>query len=102
MNEAFAKEVERNVQRREEIESTAGKLAAPQESKDMPTPPDSDPRKRHAMKVATGAARSSSTQMEGNRAVADESRMDVEEKFERRKHQTTNSDENINGGITNG
>ena len=42
LNEALAKEVERNVRRREEIGSTAGELAVPQELKDMPIPPDSD------------------------------------------------------------
>ena len=74
LNEAVAEEVERNVRRKEEIGSTAGELAA----SDVPIPPDSDPRKRQAMKAATVAARSSS-QMEGNCAVADESRMEVEE-----------------------
>ena len=88
LNEALAKEVERNVRRREEIGSTAGELAVPQESKDMPIPPDSDSRKRRAMKAATVAASSGSSQMEGSRAVAeaptqqnsmaDGSRMDVE------------------------
>ena len=54
----------------------------------MPLPPDSDPRKRRGIKAATVASSSGSSQMEGNRAVAetaaqqktmtDESRMDVE------------------------
>ena len=57
-NEAFAKEVEGNVRRREEVGSTAGELAAPQESNDVPIPLDSDPRKRHAMKAATAVASS--------------------------------------------
>ena len=38
-------EVERNVRRREDIGSTAGELAVPQELQDMPIPPDSDLRK---------------------------------------------------------
>ena len=60
----------------------------PQELKDMPIPPDSDPRKRRVMKAATAAASSGSSQMEDSRAVAetptqqksttDESRKDVE------------------------
>ena len=89
LNEAPAKEVERNVRRRQEIGSTAGELAVPQELKDMPIPPDSDPRKRYAMKAATAAASSSGSQVEGSRAVAetpkqlnsmaDASRTDVEE-----------------------
>ena len=79
--------VERNVRSREEVRSAARELAAPQESKDVPIPPDSDPRKRRAMK-ATAVASSASSQMESSRAVAetpiqqnsttDESRMDVE------------------------
>ena len=75
LNGALAKEVERNV-RREEIESTAGKLAAPQQSKDVPITPDSDPRKRRAMKAVTAVATSGSPQMESSHAVADEPRMD--------------------------
>ena len=78
LNEANATEVERNVRRREEVGNTAGELAAPQELKDVPIPPDSDPRKRRAMKAATGVASSGSSQMESSRAVADESRMDVQ------------------------
>ena len=105
LNEAPAKEVERNVRRREEIGSTAGGLADPTRVR---------PRKRRAMMAATAAASSGSSQMEGSRAVAetptqqnsmaDESRMDVEEeerriqKFESAEHQTTNNDENIIGG----
>ena len=67
------------------------------------------------MKAATMAAISSSSQMEGSRAVAgtpkqqnsmaDGSRMDVEGRRERRvpkfedtKHETMNNDEIINGG----
>ena len=97
-----------NVRRRKEIGSTAGELAVPQELKDMPIPPDSDPRKRRSMKAATAAASSSSSKMEISRAVADESRMDVEEED---KEESSNSkalnirrrnDENINGGVTNG
>ena len=72
----------------------------------MPIPPDSDPRKRRAMKAATVAASSGSSQMEGSRAVAetptqqnsmaDGSRMDVEgeeTETEGTEHQTTNNDE---------
>ena len=74
--------------RREEIGSTTGELAVPQELKDMLIPPDSDPRKSRPMKAATAGASSGSSQMEDSRAVAgtptqqnsttDESRMDVE------------------------
>ena len=46
MNEALAKEVGRNVRRREDIGSTAGELAEPQELKDTPIQPEPDPRKR--------------------------------------------------------
>ena len=42
LNEAIAKEVERNARRSEEVGSAAGELAIPQESKDVPIPPDSD------------------------------------------------------------
>ena len=90
MNEALAKEVERNVRRREEIDSTAGELAVPHELKDVPIPPGSDPRERRVMKAATVAASSGGSQMEDSRAVAetptqqhsmaDESRMKVERK----------------------
>ena len=71
LNEALAKEVEKNVRRREEIRSTTGELAVPKELKDMPIPPDSDPRRRRAMKAATVAASSGSSQMEGSRSVAE-------------------------------
>ena len=54
-------------------------MAAPQESKDVPIPLDSDPRKRRAMKAVTAVARSGSSQTESSRAVADGLRMDVEE-----------------------
>ena len=64
-------------ERREEVGS-AEELAAPQELKDVPIPPDSDPRKRRAMKAAIAVASSGSSQMDSNRAVTDESRMDVE------------------------
>ena len=50
LNEALAKEVERNVRRREEIGRSAGEMPAPQELKDMPIP------KRRVMKGATAAA----------------------------------------------
>ena len=78
LNEALAREDKKDVRRREEIESTAGELAAPQGPKDVPIPPDSDPRKRHAMKAASAVASSGSSQMESSRSVAEESRMDVE------------------------
>ena len=63
LNEALAKEVGRDARRREEIGSTAGELAVPQESKDMPIPPGSDPRKRRAMK----AARTDTAKFDGRR-----------------------------------
>ena len=85
----------------------------------MPIPPDSDPRKRYAMKAATAAVSSSGSQLKGSRAVAetpkqlnskaDGSRTDVEEERERRirkfegtEHQTTNNDEIINERVANG
>ena len=71
LNEALAKEVERNVRRAEEIGSTARDLAVPRELKDMPNPLDSDSRKRRAVKAATAVASSCSSQMEGSRAVAE-------------------------------
>ena len=77
LNEALAKEVERNVRRREEVGNTAGDLAVPQGLKDIPTPPDSDPRKRLAMKAATVEASSGRSRSESSRAVADVSTMDV-------------------------
>ena len=43
LNEALAKEVERNVRSREEVGNTAGALAVPRELKNVPIPPDSDP-----------------------------------------------------------
>ena len=88
LNESIAKDVEKRQQ--------AGELTAPQESKDVPIPFDSDPRRRRAMKAATAVASSGSSQMEGSRAVADESRIDVEgeERDEFRsseaEHQETN------------
>ena len=78
LNEALAREVERNVRRRQETGSAAGESAVPQGSKDAPIPPDSDPRRRRAMKPATAVASGGSSQMDGSRAVADESRMYVE------------------------
>ena len=54
-------------------------MAAPQESKDVPIPLDSDPRKRRATKAVTAVARSGISQMESSRAVAEGPRMDVEE-----------------------
>ena len=88
LNEALAKEVERNVRRREEMGNTAGELAAPQELEDMPIPRDSDSRKRLVMKAATAAASGAAHRWNDSRAVAetptqqnsmtDESRMDVE------------------------
>ena len=108
MNEALAKAVERNVWGRGEIVSTAGELAAQQESKDVPIPPDSDPRKRRAMKAVTAVARSGSSQMEGSRAVADGLRMDVEEeeRYEFRSSKAQNIRRRMmtkaNGRVTNG
>ena len=58
LNEAIAKEVGGNVRRREEVGSTAEELAAPQELKDVPIPPDSDPRNGRAMKAAIAVASS--------------------------------------------
>ena len=93
MNEALAKAVERNVWGRGEIVSTAGELAAQQESKDVPIKPDSDPIKRRSMKAVTAVARSGSSQMESSRAVADGLRMDVEEeeRYEVRSSKAQNS-----------
>ena len=76
--------------------------------KDEPIPPNPDPTKRCAMKAATAVASSGSSQMESTRAVADESRMDLEgderriQKLESTKHQETNNDKSINGRVTNG
>ena len=53
-------------------------MAAPQELKEVPIPLGTDPRERGVMKAATAVASSGSSQMESSRAVADESRMDVE------------------------
>ena len=88
LNEALAKEVERNVRRRDETGSAAGELAVPRESKDVPIPPDSDSGKRRALEAATVDASSSGLQMGGSCTVAealtqqdsmaDGSRMDVE------------------------
>ena len=71
-----------------EMSEEERKLAVPQELKDMSIPPDSDPRKRRAIKAGAAVVSSASSQMEGSRAVAetptqqnsttDESRMDVE------------------------
>ena len=60
LNEVLAKEVEENVRRREDIGSAAGELAVPQELKEMPIPPDSDPRKGRAMKTESAVASSGS------------------------------------------
>ena len=78
LNEALAKEVERNVRRREEVGNTARALAVPRELKNVPIPPISDPRKGRTMNAATAVASSGRSQMESSRAVADESRLDVE------------------------
>ena len=109
LNEAFAKEVERNVRRREEAGSVGGELAVAREPKDVPIPPDSDPLKRRVMKAATVDASSGRSQTEGSRAVTDESRMDAEEEeratspeVRQSERQAKNRDENINGGVTNG
>ena len=83
-------------------------MAAQQESKDVPIPPDSDPRKRRAMKAVTAVARSGSSQMESSRAVADGLRMDVEEeeRYEFRSSKAQNIRRRImtkaNGRVTNG
>ena len=78
LNEAPAKEIERNIRRREEAGSAAGELAVPREPKDVPIPPGSDSGERRAMKAATVEASSGRSQAESSRAVADGSRMDVE------------------------
>ena len=70
LNEALAKEVERNVRRREGHRKYSRRVG--RELKDMSIPPDPDPKKRRAMKAATvPASSSSSSQMEGSRAVAE-------------------------------
>ena len=89
LTEAIAKEVERNVRRREEVGSAEGELAAPQESKDVPIPPDSDPRRRHATKAATAVVSSGSSQMESSRAVAEESVEERETNSKVRKHRAS-------------
>ena len=90
-SEAHAKEVERNVRRREEVGSAAGELAVPREPKDLPIPLDSDSGKRRALKAATVEASSGRSQLEGSGAVADESRMDVEGEERRRVQKSTES-----------
>ena len=63
-------------------------MAVPQVLKDMPIPPDSDPRK-------TAAARSGSSQKECSRCrIADTAKFDVEagEADEFRKHSTSNEE----------
>ena len=107
LNEALAKEVVRNVRRREEIGCAAGELAVPRQLKDMPIQPDSDSGKRRAMKAATVDASSGGLQMGGSRTVAetliqqdsmaDGSRMDVEEEEretnpEVRRHRTSDDE----------
>ena len=80
-------------------------MAVPRESKGALIPPDSDSRKRRAVNAATVAVSSSSSQLEGSRAVAETqqssmaggSRMDVgEEEREMnsgvRKHRTSNDE----------
>ena len=100
LNEALAKEVERNVRRSEEFGSTPGELAVPREVKETQIPPDSDPRKRRAMKASTAAAINNSSQMEGScvvaktstqqNSVASGSRKDVEEE-ERDESRSSNA-----------
>ena len=91
------REVLNEALRREEAESAAGELAVPRESKYVPIPPDSDSRKRRAMKAATVDASSGRSQSESSFAVADESMMDVEgeerriQKFDRTEHQEEES-----------
>ena len=100
LNDALAKEVERNVRRREEA-GRAGELAVPRESKYAPIPPGSGWGKRRAMKTGTVDA-SSGFKMGGSRTVAqtltqqdsmaEGSRMDVEgeEKDESRNSNAQN------------
>ena len=74
-------------------------MTAPRELKDVPIPPDSDPRKRRSIKAATAVASGAScSQMESSHVVADESSMDdkgektnpeVRQKFE---HQAKHRD----------
>ena len=110
LNEALAKETERNVRRRKEVGTTARELAAPRA-----IPAGSDPLKNvqgkqrqqlravaaHTWKAAVHSGRdefrSSKAQNIGRRmttkAPMDESQMD--EKFDRNEHQVKNRDENI-------
>ena len=95
----LAKEVERNIRRREEVGNTAGELAAPQQLNDVPTPPESDPRERRATKAVTAVASSASSQMHGRR-VKNGCRGRRErqiQKFNSTEHQETNNDESVNG-----
>ena len=106
MNDALAKEVDRNVRGRGETESTAGELAAPQESKDVPIPPDSNPRKRRAMKAVTAVARSgkladgkqpcSGRGAKNGRRGRREIRI---QKFKSTEHQETNNHKGIKGRV---
>ena len=97
MNEALAQEVERRVRSSEEIGSSEGELAVPQELKDM----------RRAMKAATAdgwqpcSCRDADTATFDDRRVKNGCRGGRErriQKFESTEHQTTNSDENMVGG----
>ena len=108
MHEAIAKEVARKAGSRKccrRVGNTTGVR------KTLPIPPNSDPKKRRAMKAATAVASSGRSQMESSRAVAetptqnsvaDKSRMDVEgeerriQKFESTEHQAKNCPEHIN------
>ena len=71
LNEALAREVERNVRRREEIGSTAGELAVPQELKDMPTPPLFRSEKKTCNESSDSSCEQWQQQTEGSRAVAE-------------------------------
>ena len=53
LNEAIAREVERNVRTREEIGHARRKVTAQEDLRESPTPPDPDPRKIPEMKAAT-------------------------------------------------
>ena len=53
------------------------------------------------MKAATAVASSGSSRMESSRAVADESRMDVEGEERDTEHKAKNYDENIMGKAAN-
>ena len=98
LNEAFAKDVERNVRRREEAGSAAGELAVSRESEDAPIPPDSQSGKRRAMKAATVNASSSGLQMGGSRTVAETLTQQDSMKDGSRMY----DDENISGGVASG